>query len=99
MSEFKIRCQAEPWMDEVSFALFVDGSPVTVEKIEPIKTGMRIVPFATLTLLDAQKLFNELWQIGLRPTDDIGSVGELRATKGHLEDMRKIVADKLKVAL
>lgn len=38
-----------------------------------------------------QELMNELWREGLRPADDVGSVGELKSTKYHLEDMRKLV--------
>lgn len=37
----------------------------------------------------AQRLLDDLWNMGLRPSD-IGTVGHLKAVERHLEDMRKI---------
>ena len=39
---------------------------------------------------DAQKLMDELWNCGLRPTEGSGSAGSLAATERHLADMQKI---------
>lgn len=36
-----------------------------------------------------QDLFEQLWVMGFRPKNQEEAVGELRATKFHLEDMRK----------
>lgn len=44
-----------------------------------------------LTQEDAQALMDELWHVGLRPSEGTGSAGSLAATERHLEDMRKIV--------
>jgi hypothetical protein len=38
----------------------------------------------------AQRLMDDLWNCGLRPTEGTGSAGSLKATQTHLEDMRKI---------
>jgi hypothetical protein len=38
----------------------------------------------------AQKLMDELWHCGIRPTNGVGSVGQLAATERHLEDMRAL---------
>lgn len=35
-----------------------------------------------------QRLIDELWRSGLRPSDEIGYPGELAATNRHLKDMR-----------
>jgi hypothetical protein len=48
---------------------------------------------------EAQKLMDSLWDCGLRPSQGKGSAGAMDATQKHLEDMRKIVANKLKVEL
>jgi hypothetical protein len=37
----------------------------------------------------AQKLFDQLYDLGFRQSD-VGSAGHLKATEKHLEDMRKI---------
>lgn len=43
-----------------------------------------------------QHLMDNLWSNGIRPKD-IGTAGHLAATQVHLEDMRAIVFEKLKV--
>jgi hypothetical protein len=43
----------------------------------------------------AQKLFDQLYDLGYRQTDT-GTAGHLKATEKHLEDMRKIAFDQLK---
>ncbi len=38
-----------------------------------------------------QSLFNQLWNIGLRPKDGTGNSGHVESIRYHLEDMRKLV--------
>lgn len=45
----------------------------------------------------AQRLMDDLWSCGLRPTEGAGSAGALAATQKHLDDMRKLVFETLKV--
>ena len=42
-----------------------------------------------------QQLMEQLWTLGIRPTDQ-GSPGQIEAMKRHLEDMRTIAFDALK---
>jgi hypothetical protein len=51
-------------------------------------------PFLRLSRENATALMDSLWRAGVRPTE-VGSAGELAATKYHLEDMRSIVGVKL----
>jgi hypothetical protein len=53
---------------------------------------MQTYPRSSFTLerTAAQSLFDDLWKAGFRPTNEIGSEGQLAALQGHLEDMRKI---------
>jgi hypothetical protein len=46
-----------------------------------------------------QKLMDELWKAGIRPSSGEGSVGQLAATEYHLKDMRAIVQKYLKTDL
>lgn len=46
-------------------------------------------PTLSMNLEEATRLMDALWGAGIRPTE-VGSPGELAATKYHLEDMRKI---------
>lgn len=48
-------------------------------------------PALRLTNEEAQRLMDELWNVGLRPTEGSGSAGALAATQRHLEDMRRLV--------
>lgn len=47
-------------------------------------------PFLRLRMHDAQRLMDELWWCGLRPSEGTGSAGSLRATEKHLADMQRI---------
>lgn len=48
-------------------------------------------PMLRLTKADGQELMDELWRIGLRPTEGSGSAGSLAATERHLKDMQRLV--------
>lgn len=40
---------------------------------------------------EAQQFMDELWRVGIRPTNGAGSAGQMSATEKHLEDMRRLV--------
>ncbi len=65
----------------------------TLEDSEPIETTLRLEEHF------AQKLMDELWDCGIRPTQGKGSAGQLEAVQRHLGDMRAIVAQTVKVDL
>jgi len=48
----------------------------------------------SMSMTEAQRLIERLWDCGLRPTQGAGSAGQLSATQYHLEDMRKIAFNK-----
>ena len=45
----------------------------------------------TVEIECAQQLMDELWRVGIRPTNGAGSTGQLAATERHLNDMRALV--------
>jgi hypothetical protein len=47
-------------------------------------------PCMNFDITAAQRLMDELWQCGLRPSEGTGSAGSLAATERHLADMRTI---------
>lgn len=47
-------------------------------------------PMLRLQQIDAQRLMDELWHCGLRPSEGSGTAGSLAATERHLKDMRQI---------
>lgn len=57
------------------------------------------LPMLQLTPEQAQSLMDELWTVGLRPTQGKQSEGKMGATSKHLEDMRAIVSALAKVQL
>lgn len=68
------------------------ASPLLMTSITPELEGSVQPPTFSLTKEAAQGLLDELWSVGVRPSNGAGNVGELAATKYHLEDMRQIVA-------
>ncbi len=48
-------------------------------------------PWAVFDKESVQRLMDELWHAGFRPTEGSGSAGSLAATERHLADMRALV--------
>lgn len=59
--------------------------------LQAVEEGVMHEPFMKLPYEDAQRLMDELWNCGLRPSEGSGSAGSLAATQRHLEDMRSLV--------
>ena len=94
--DLEIRAQWANWYQGIElFGRIIDKGYLALVQpllLETITDSSIAYPaFVTLSKHTAQILLNDLWQCGLRPSDDVGSVGELKATKNHLEDMRNLV--------
>ena len=97
----KIYAQNGIWRDniEIFMATKADhGDGICIAqpiqfKCDSSETRAEMQPVATLILKrdDAQKLMDELWNVGLRPTEGSGSAGMMAATQDHLQDMRRLV--------
>ena len=93
--------QLKPFNQGVEFALFIDGpkhssQAVSIEfkNMEPFEECKE--PLFATTVQQTQDLMNALWQLGFRPTNEIGYEGQLEAVKKHLEDMRTLVFNPMK---
>lgn len=51
-------------------------------------------PLLSLSQQEAQDLADQLYAVGIRPSQAAGSAGQLDAVKYHLEDMRTLVLKK-----
>jgi hypothetical protein len=99
----EIRAHREPWLcDTISLRVAnIKTSPDgrTVALAEPIVMTVKkdeelcCEQPATMQLRpsEAQQFMDELWRVGIRPTEGAGSVGQIAATEKHLEDMRRLV--------
>jgi len=74
---------------------FVVAQPMVFEKHNP---NLVSPPFLRLEIEAAQQFMDELWRVGLRPTEGTGSAGSLKATERHLADMRTIAFKKLNIS-
>jgi NAD(P)H-hydrate repair Nnr-like enzyme with NAD(P)H-hydrate dehydratase domain len=79
----------------VKLAAFNQGFTATPLIYATHKPGEIIRPFAELSPTQAQKLMDELWSVGVRPTTGKSSDGQLEAVQAHLKDMQKLVFDAL----
>lgn len=68
------------WVGTMELKEFQDGFPLP----------------ATMELTESmtQQLMDDLWAVGLRPSEGYGSAGSLAATERHLEDLRRLVFKK-----
>lgn len=99
--KIEIRVQAEPWYAGLALLVKMQGQGhcgfgKSVQFVE-VPEGEVIEPTLRFTYREAQVLMDDLWQCGLRPSEGIGSAGQLAATERHLKDMQKIVFGTLKL--
>jgi hypothetical protein len=67
------------------------ADPVVFVDHGPDSLGIIMPPALTLRLDEAKQLMDQLWRVGIRPSNGNGNVGQLEATVRHLEDMRRLV--------
>jgi hypothetical protein len=71
----------------------------SVRMDDSVNTYVDRGPDIQMDTASAQQLMDELWHVGLRPTEGTGSAGSLAATQKHLADMRAIVGKQINVEL
>lgn len=88
------------WADRIEMML-VDKSlgkisvgNLVMQTVEP--NSLMGEPTVSLKPEAAQSLMDELWRVGLRPSEGSGSAGSLAATERHLADMQRIAIGALK---
>jgi hypothetical protein len=84
--EFFLHVKA-PYKGEVWVA-----KPIEMEKMTEEELGMGMMPHPTFTVPvdQAQDFMDAMWNAGIRPSKQEENAGALKATQGHLEDMKKI---------
>ena len=97
--KIRIRAKIATWWDGVEILIKAGNCVVTGFETKEYTDGMMIEPCARIELEEAQALMDNLWNCGLRPTEESGSAGSMSATQKHLQDMRAIVQKKLNVDL
>jgi hypothetical protein len=65
-------------------------------QVHVYEEGTYCHPTTKLDPAAAQKLMDQLWDCGLRPSEGSGSAGALLATQQHLKDMQQITFGLLK---
>ena len=58
-----------------------------------------IPPIIRFSKNDLQMLLDEIWKQGIRPTEHQKIIDSIEPIKQHLDDMRAIVANRLKIEL
>lgn len=94
-----LRADRPLWDVDIRLAGWVEHDSGRRSVIQPLvfrdhSPGELVNEFVRLSEGDAQSLMDELWGVGLRPSQGKGSAGQLEATRAHLEDMRSIVFKK-----
>jgi hypothetical protein len=103
-SRIEIRAHRQPWIRD-TIALRIaqitdhDGGEHRVAIAEPLRLrtlsdedmGTELRETLSISPSDAQQFMDELWRVGIRPTEAAGSVGQLAAVERHLDDMRTLV--------
>lgn len=98
MNNLDIRCNTTEWRSGVEIRARANNGG-GYAYMEPVvfsdgAEGDYLPPAMVIDMDSAQRLMDELWGCGLRPTDGSGSAGAMAATQKHLEDMRSLVFEK-----
>lgn len=81
------------FVDEVKGDRFFSAEPVVMTERKPYDSDYACGgPTVQLEKHAAQKLMDDLWDCGLRPSEGSGSAGQLAAVQNHLEDCRKLLS-------
>lgn len=72
--------------------------PAIMRTVTDDQEGQFVQPCMSLPIEAAQALMDELWDVGLRPTEGTGSAGSLAATERHLADMKAIAFHALNIS-
>lgn len=67
------------------------AEPLNLTTLSEDDLARDLKPTLIVSPSEAQQFMDELWRVGIRPTEGAGSVGQLGAIKAHLEDMRCLV--------
>lgn len=101
---YEIFAERQVWSNEIAIHIGTrspEGGPIHVLRpgvFQEARDGeLRGAPALRLELKDAQRLMDELWNCGLRPSEGSGSAGSLAATQKHLADMQGIAKGLLRV--
>ncbi len=103
MSEHRIFLERAPWGRGISLHIARETSqrgkvalmePVQFRVVDEDETAIQSPPALQLSITDAQRLIDELWHCGIRPTEGTGSAGSLAATERHLKDMQRLVFER-----
>lgn len=75
----------------------IDGAVASPATFGEQEEGVITPPLLQFDMTAAQRLMDELWQCGLRPTEGAGSAGQSAAMQSHLADLRAIAFKALKI--
>ena len=67
-----------------SHLVFALATAIHEDEVEP-------QPTLSMRQDEAQQLMDELWRVGLRPSEGTGSAGAMAAVQAHLADLRALV--------
>lgn len=86
------------------FALMPDGrfaipeAALTMRVIDPGQ-ALPSEPVVNVGQEALQSLIDEIWRLGIRPTEGHGSTGHLAATEKHLDHTTRLLDDTLKTVI
>lgn len=76
------------------------AKPLVLDVIEPDQQScVPDQPLFKIDLTEAQHLMDELWLLGIRPTEGHGSTGQLAATEKHLAHVTGLLEKTLTTSL
>ena len=93
--EWKFSVERQIWSDSIGIRIGLrDGDRFSVAQplvMEQVELGAVTQPCVSIPFGSAQTLMDQMWDAGLRPSQSVGSAGQVESMKHHLEDMRRLV--------
>ena len=103
MNDKEIRARRCDWLDGIELQVryrTTDGAlqvgELTFKECNPGQISPATVAIDGTA---GQKLIDDLWACGFRPTEGAGTAGAMQATQKHLSDLRQLVSHAYDVEL
>jgi hypothetical protein len=96
----RLECLARsaPWTRSIEFMVVSKSEghvffaePLVMREVTIEEQCTQSRPTFSLDFTEAQRLMDELWNCGLRPSEGTGSAGAMAATERHLKDLQRLV--------
>lgn len=98
MNSVEIRAKREAWNDCMLLYFLDGGKPLSLEvTASEVEEGAYVEPSFRMDSVSAQKLFDDLYMQGLRPSEERNETSAYKEAKDHIADLKNVVSNLFEI--